>query len=122
MPYWTLILGYVAVSVGFSIGIGRWLIRETQEYLDADYQWIEGDIKWTRNSVIFVSLMSLVAGVGAGLLGIGGGLVLNPFMLTLGVDPQVSAATSSFIILSTSGIALLQFGLSHLLNVEYALW
>lgn len=34
------------------------------------------------------------AGVIAGLLGLGGGLVLGPLMLELGVDPAVSAATT----------------------------
>jgi uncharacterized membrane protein YfcA len=42
-------------------------------------------------------------------------------MLGLGLNPQVSAATSSFIIVWTSGIALFQFALSQMLNVEYAI-
>lgn len=34
------------------------------------------------------------AGVIAGMLGLGGGLVLAPLMLELGVDPAVSAAST----------------------------
>lgn len=66
--------------------------------------------------------MSFGAGVAAGMLGIGGGMILGPFMLAMGVNPHVSAATSSFMILSTSTVALLQFTMSGLLDFEYALW
>jgi uncharacterized membrane protein YfcA len=56
---------------------------------------------------VFVLVMALGAGLGAGMLGIGGGLILGPFMLTLGINPHVSAATSSFMIVFTSSIAML---------------
>lgn len=50
-----------------------------------------GDIRWTHsNSVIFPTICSL-AGVIAGMFGLGGAVVKTPLMLELGVQPQVTA-------------------------------
>lgn len=50
------------------------------------------DIHWTpRNSLLYPVLCS-VAGVVAGLFGVGGGIVKGPLMLELGVCPEVSRA------------------------------
>lgn len=50
-----------------------------------------------------------VSGVGAGVLGIGGGMILNPIMLTLGFIPEVAAAVSGFSVLFTSSSTTTQF-------------
>lgn len=43
-----------------------------------------------------------MAGCGAGLLGIGGGMILNPIMLELGYKPEIAAVISGFTVLFTS--------------------
>lgn len=56
------------------------------------------------NSHLFRRLMpnSFIAGVLAGSLGIGGGLVINPILLKEGLAPSVAAGVSSVIVLFTS--------------------
>ena len=58
-----------------------------------------------------LSAVSLVAGILAGLLGIGGGILLSPTMLGMGVRPQVVTATSGFFIMQTSMISLFESAL-----------
>lgn len=57
----------------------------------------------------------------SGLLGIGGGMILSPLLLVLGVHPLVSAATSSVLVLFTSSSAALSFGFDGTLNWQFAL-
>lgn len=64
--------------------------------------------------------MMMLAGLIAGLLGVGGALVFNPYLLELGVHPQVTAATSVVMILFSSGSIVLSFVFQHLLNGSYA--
>ena len=61
-----------------------------------------------------------VAGFVAGLLGIGGALIFNPFLLQLGVHPQVVASTAVMIILFGSSSISLSFYFNGLLNTSYA--
>lgn len=60
------------------------------------------------DSTMKISLWSIVAGTLAGLLGIGGGMVINPLLLELGMKPTVVASTTGFTILFTSSLSLAQ--------------
>jgi uncharacterized membrane protein YfcA len=51
----------------------------------------------------------LFAGLSAGLLGIGGGLVQGPLMLEMGMLPQVQRATSATMVFFTSSSAAVLF-------------
>lgn len=62
----------------------------------------------------------VISGFIAGLLGIGGALIFNPFLLQLGVHPQVVASTAVMIILFSSSSISLSFYFSGLLNISYA--
>ncbi|GLI67502.1 hypothetical protein VaNZ11_011704 [Volvox africanus] len=60
------------------------------------------------------------AGLTGGLLGLGGGMVMGPLLLQIGVQPQVTAASSGAMVLFSSSAALIQFALLHRLNGAYA--
>ena len=58
------------------------------------YPFVDGDIHWewawTSSSVWMYMAWAFGAGVVAGLVGIGGGMVLGPLMLQMNVLPQVN--------------------------------
>lgn len=54
-------------------------------------------------------LAALVTGSLSGLFGIGGGLLLNPVLLQIGIPPQTAAATSSFMVLFCASMSMVQF-------------
>ena len=47
-------------------------------------------------------LASYETGILSGMLGIGGGMIINPKLVSYGLDPEVSAAISATIVLFTS--------------------
>ncbi|GIL89672.1 hypothetical protein Vretimale_16642 [Volvox reticuliferus] len=59
------------------------------------------------------------AGLTGGLLGLGGGMVMGPLLLQIGVHPQVTAASSGAMVLFSSSAAVIQFALLHRLNGAY---
>lgn len=67
-------------------------------------------------------LASYISGIGAGLLGIGGGMIMNPVMLDLGFLPEVSAAVAGFSVLFTSSSTTSQFVVAGAINFEQALY
>jgi len=69
------------------------------------YPFVEGDVLWDWQKVKFYSAGTFFAGVIAGLIGIGGGMVLGPLMIQMGVLPQVAAGTTATMIVLTSSSA-----------------
>ena len=86
------------------------------------YDFDKNDLKWTKKNIFIVSFSGFVAGLAAGIIGVGGGLVMNPVLLRLELRPEVSTATSSFMVLFTSTISMLQYAIAGKLNIFYGLW
>jgi hypothetical protein len=70
---------------------------------------------WTRRRATLVPLVAFIAGVGAGLLGIGGGMLVGPLLLELGVEPRGVAATGAFVVLAADSSVVAQFAVLGLL-------
>lgn len=66
-------------------------------------------------------LKSFLAGVIAVMLGIGGGFILVPLCLELGMSPRSSAAISNFLIIYSSLASTILFGLAGQVNFQYGI-
>ena len=75
---------------------------------------------WSVSKLIQCVFVVLVGGIVAGMLGFGGGMILNPLMLDLGINPLVSSATSSVMVLFSASAATFSFATSGRLNYQYA--
>ncbi|KHG04871.1 hypothetical protein F383_28778 [Gossypium arboreum] len=62
------------------------------------------------------------AGVVGGLLGLGGGFIMGPLFLELGVPPQVSSATATFAMTFSSSMSVVEYYLLKRFPVPYALY
>lgn len=49
----------------------------------------EASIEWTAMHIAFCALCGILGGTVGGLLGSGGGFILGPLLLEIGVIPQV---------------------------------
>ena len=65
---------------------------------------------------------AVLAGVTAGLLGIGGGMVIGPLFLSIGMEPQVGTSSCAFMILWTAFTGVVIYGVDDHLGAELALW
>ncbi|XP_028777937.1 sulfite exporter TauE/SafE family protein 5-like [Neltuma alba] len=66
-------------------------------------------------------LMALLAGIFGGVFGIGGGMLISPLLLHVGVAPEITAATSSFMVLFSSTMSALQYALIGMEDIKTAL-
>ena len=70
---------------------------------------IDDNMQEKKKTLVKLGAMSFVAGTGAGLLGIGGGMIINPFLIILNYSPLDSMAISSMGVLFTSTISTSEF-------------
>lgn len=99
----------------------EYLVKRFHQKKELGYKYVEGDIKWDESATIWYPIACAVAGLFAGMFGIGGGIVKGPLMLRMGVHPRVSSATSACMIMYTSFTATTSFFVFGLLKFDYAI-
>jgi hypothetical protein len=79
----------IPVTIAFVWAEGSRLIKHTEIGEQ------EGGVVWTKVEVVMYPAYAFVAGTLVGMLGIGGGMLINPLLLELGVIPQVRPETGN---------------------------
>jgi len=67
------------------------------------------EVGWSTGSVATYQVVSVATGLLAGLVGVGGGLILSPFFLLTGMEPAVAVGTSATCVLFTSSSTTMQY-------------
>jgi len=119
--YWAIFILIVPILLSFQYLIGKHSMQEEIKKESNFYPYKDGDIRLTFKNVLIISLVSAFAGIFASLLGIGGGMVLSPLLLELGVLANVAAATSSFMILFTSISSIIQYTILGRIMLDYGI-
>uniref|UniRef100_A0A7S4R551 Membrane transporter protein n=1 Tax=Alexandrium monilatum TaxID=311494 RepID=A0A7S4R551_9DINO len=111
--FWTISLAPVPWVMMFGAYFRRKLMAQDSSGIQA------GVVRWDATTTIKYPLVCSVAGIFAGLFGVGGGIVKGPLMLEMGVEPLVAAATAATMILFTTSAACVSFQVFGLLEPFY---
>nr|KJB15101.1 hypothetical protein B456_002G160300 [Gossypium raimondii] len=79
-------------------------------------------IQWSPLNIAFCALCGILGGTVGGLLGSGGGFILGPLLLEIGVIPQVASATATFVMMFSSSLSVVEFYLLKRFPMPYALY
>ncbi|XP_072971686.1 sulfite exporter TauE/SafE family protein 4 [Typha angustifolia] len=82
----------------------------------------EASIEWTPIQLLFCAFCGLLGGTVGGLLGSGGGFILGPLLLEIGVIPQVASATATFVMMFSSSLSVVEFYFLGRFPIPYALY
>ncbi|CAH1452101.1 unnamed protein product [Lactuca virosa] len=82
----------------------------------------EAAIDWTGPHLTFCAFCGILGGTVGGLLGSGGGFILGPLLLEIGVMPQVASATATFVMMFSSSLSVVEFYLLERFPIPHALY
>jgi len=119
MQYWIITLAAMPLVLGVSVIARNHLVKVWRQKRECGFHYVEGDVEWNPTNTIKYPLICSVAGLCAGMFGIGGGIVKGPLMLEMGTRPEVCSATSATMILFTSSAATASYLLFESLNPHY---
>ena len=119
--YWGVTVLLFVILIVLAVLVGRQLSAQHQSKMECKYHFVEGDIMWTGRNVYLYPALSAFAGMCGGLLGIGGGMIMGPLLLELGMLPGNTQATSATTVMITSGAAMFQFLFLGMLILDYGL-
>jgi len=122
LGYWGVVLLNVPVLGLLTNLAGRVLTARHVRLVSIGYTYAEGDVAWDSAKVWLYAGYVAVGAIAAGMLGVGGGMVLGPIFNELEFLPQVTSATSTIMVLFMASANVGQFIIFGMLDVPYALY
>ncbi|KAK7318890.1 hypothetical protein RJT34_03597 [Clitoria ternatea] len=116
--YWALNLLQVPIAVGMSSYEGVRLYKGRRIIVSKGDQ----QTHWGVLQLILLGACGILAGTIAGLLGLGGGFILGPLFLGLGIHPQVASATSTLTMAFSASMAVVEYYLLKRFPIPYTLY
>ncbi|XP_021298687.1 sulfite exporter TauE/SafE family protein 3-like [Herrania umbratica] len=118
VEYWVLNFLQIPVAVGVSSYEAVCLYKGRRRIAS------KGDVvaKWRVHKLVIYCAFGVLAGTLGGMLGLGGGFILGPLFLEMGIPPQVSSATSTFAMLFSASMSVVEYYLLKRFPVPYALY
>lgn len=122
IAYWVLYTFQAVILLGASTFFVHLACRERSitAIVPSCQQQQQQQTQWSHTTLMGASAVGVCGGTVASILGMGGGVVIGPLLLTLQVHPLASAATSSLMILFLSSAATLSFAVNGYINAQYA--
>ncbi|KNA07860.1 hypothetical protein SOVF_168000 [Spinacia oleracea] len=116
VAYWVTNLLQIPVALGAS-GYEAYLLYTGKRVIAS-----RGDAagSWKVYQIVLCLFTGMAAGMVGGLLGLGGGFILGPLFLELGIPPQVSSATATFAMMFSSSMSVVEYYLLKRFPVPYA--
>eukprot|EP00923_Selenidium_pygospionis_P016894 GHVN01029727.1.p1 GENE.GHVN01029727.1~~GHVN01029727.1.p1 ORF type:complete len:480 (+),score=95.73 GHVN01029727.1:46-1485(+) len=117
-----VVFGHVCVSVGFGYYLKEY--RRQRMLLGIHEASVEdGGLEWVDARAIYLyPFLAFLAGMAAGCLGIGGGLIKGPLLIGIGLSPLSAVTTASYMILFTASSNSLQYALLGRLELYPSIW
>lgn len=97
--YWTIQVTFLllcALMTKLALTINQREFRLRQRF---NINYINKDLSYSGKSNKLLIGISFIGGLIAGALGLGGGSIYNPALLSMGVDPRVAGATGMYLVL-----------------------
>jgi len=83
---------------------------------------VESDIIFTTKNLVVLIVLGFFGGLIAGALGLGGGVIFNPVLLTMGLPPQVCGSCALYMVFFSKIASCLVYILNGQMNMLYAMW
>jgi hypothetical protein len=115
--FWTTLVVMILILLTFVVLQRRYLLSKIERGV-----FVFSDIVWNEKNTITYPGYATLAGLVAGLFGVGGGIIKGPLMLALGVHPAVASATCACMILFTSSTATVSYMAHGMLVPDYAVF
>ena len=119
--YWLVFIIYCCVSL-FFIKMAFDNIKARYAYKKSiDPNTNDDKLKYLEENTVRIVLLTVFAGIVSSMVGIGGGMITNPILLGMGLDPKATSSTSTFLIMTTALASSFIYLISGQLNISYAI-
>ncbi|CAL9117377.1 unnamed protein product [Musa textilis] len=117
VAYWFITFSQVPLAVAFTVYVLCEKKNSHHQQVDAQ---VNAQMRIQALPMFAFPVAALLTGVLSGLFGIGGGLLLNPVLLQIGIPPQTAAATSTFMVMFSASMTTVKYMILGMIQVDRA--
>ena len=117
--FFALFIVFCAVITFVSIKIVN---REQRLKIKVGKGMVESDLRFEGKMIVSLVVFAIIGGLVSGALGLGGGAIFNPLLLSMGVPPSVASATGMYMITFSTAGSTINYIIYHSLNIDYGFW
>ena len=107
--WWILIFLNPLVMIIILLLYSIFLMNNYQTRKNNNFKFMPGDINWNLKNISLLSILSAISGALSTYLGIGGGMLITPLLINLGMKTEVVIASSAVTTFFSSLISLLNY-------------
>merc|ERR550537_2162743 len=115
-------LSFFSAMAGITVASGLFLKQANDPENGRTEEEAKHGIAWTFSTTTMYPCVAFIAGLLGGMLGLGGGMILSPFLVELGLHPEVIQATTALFVFLSSSLATFQFALKNQVLPDYAMY
>ena len=119
---WTSLVVYISVCIAISVYSVKVVQQEQELKVKYGAGLASSDIELRGGTLIKLLSFSFVGGWVSGALGLGGGSIFNPLLLSMGCNPIVASATGMYMIIFSTGASTITYIFANMLDITYGLW
>ena len=103
-----IVLQFISVGL-MGVAVIKYVEYDYAKKRENNYVFLEGDIVWNKENIIKFVLIASFTGMLSTYMGIGGGMLITPIMIQVGMIPEVVVATSAISTLFSSLISTINY-------------
>lgn len=99
-------------------------MTKREQYLKSKHSkgLVDSDLVLQGATLTKLLVFAFLGGWVSGALGLGGGAIFNPLLLSMGVPPSVSSSTGMYMIMFSTAASSTVYILNGMLNIDYGMW
>ena len=109
VEYWYFLIGFIAITIGL-LTLNIIYVKNLYNYRkNNEFDFISSDFKYNGKMFSKLIIFSMFTGAISTYLGIGGGMLINPLLLNLGMAPHIIIASTAVTTFFSSMISLINY-------------
>mmetsp|Transcript_19689 Transcript_19689/g.36912 ORF Transcript_19689/g.36912 Transcript_19689/m.36912 type:complete len:562 (+) Transcript_19689:99-1784(+) len=122
--FFLVLTGLAALLVGFTVAVHWWVLGTGRTPKPIDWTAASDLTPRSRSPLdsLTYPLIAFSAGLLGGLLGLGGGIIMSPVLVEVGMQSEAVQATTAVIVFLSSSLATIQFAVLDSYVWHYVLW
>lgn len=100
----------------------NYALREYENKVYCKYKFTDGDLRWNLHTIYVITIIAFLGGLVSSIVGVGGGIIFSPLLVSLDMHPTVAVSTAIYIEIYMVLTTTVQYIISNMLYYKFGIF